>query len=499
MISYDQDALDLMLDGFKVVYDAVKVTLGPKGRNVIIGKYDPRPTHDGVTVARAVVRLLNENKDKRAVSANLMVQAAEKNNLLADGTSTVIVLSYHVLQEAVKLIAAGHDPMQLAKDIQKLEHVILGKLNRQSEKVTNILDVASVSAGEKAMGKVIADVIEIIGKDGIVTVEENPINELTSEIVDGFSVPRGFISPKMINNSKKQEAVFKEPAILVVNDKINTISELLPIIEKLITAGKKELVLFSLELGADVVANLNINNQHGAFKTVAITLPDYFDYLLQDIAGITEATVVGNNSGELLSTCELDVIGTAKRVIAGSETTSIVGGAGNIEEYIETLDIKDKKHLEQRVANIRGKVAIIKVGGATEAEINERKDRVDDAVGSTKAALKGGIVSGGGTALLQISRQLPKTPAGMVLKKAIEQPFRLLLQNAALNPDEWIFKITAPNQGIDLLHPFGIIDMKETGIIDAVLITKGAVTNAISVATTAMTAGAVIIEDDDEV
>lgn len=414
-VFYDDDARRRVLGGAKILYDAVKTTMGPKGRNVVIGKSygNPTVTHDGVSVAKAVeIADIDDETLGFKIGADLIKQAANKmNDVAGDGTTTVTVLTYHILQEANKLIATGHNPIQLRKGLEQAAEEAIKKLDGLSEDVqgkkNRVAEVATISAGDSEIGKLIAEVIAKVGKEGVVTVEEGQGLALESEVVEGFTFDRGFVSAYMVTDTTRMEAVYNQPSIIITDKKISSVAEFLPILEKLAEAGKKDLVLIAEDVEGEALGTLILNKLKGTFNTIAIKAPSFGDRrkdILNDIAILTGATVISDELGHSFETADLSMIGSARKVIVTKEETTIIEGAGAASEIKNRIDqIKaqfesstseyDKENLEKRRAALSGKVAVIKVGGATETEIEEKKFRVDDAVAAVKAALDEGIVS----------------------------------------------------------------------------------------------------------
>lgn len=523
-VFYDDDARRRVLGGAKTLYDAVKTTMGPKGRNVVIGKSygNPTVTHDGVTVAKGVeIADVDDETLGYKIGAELIKQAASKmNDVAGDGTTTVTVLTYHILHEANRLIAAGHDPMMLRKGVEAAAHEALSKLSAMSEdiagKKNRVAEVATISAGDKEIGNLIADVIEKVGKEGIVTVEEGQGLAMESEVVEGFTFDRGFVSPYMVTDPARMEAVYDKPSIVITDKKISSVQEFLPILEKLAQAGKKDLVLIAEDVEGEALGTLVLNRLKGTFNTVAIKAPAFGDRrkdILNDIAILTGATVITEERGYTFENADLDMIGSARRVIVTKDETTIIEGSGSkveVKERIEQINAQvkaatseyDKENLEKRRAALSGKVAVIKVGGATETEIEEKKFRVDDAVAAVKAALDEGIVPGGGVTLINLAAGLSadghdSIAAGrQILISALEQPFRILLTNAGINSDEWLplVKKAKAGQGLDVNNPIKLVDLKASGVVDPTRVTKEALQNSTSIAATAMTMGALVVD-----
>ncbi len=524
-VFYDDDARRRVLGGAQVLYDAVKTTMGPKGRNVVISKTygSPTVTHDGVTVAKGVeIADVDDETLGYKVGAELIKQAASKmNDTAGDGTTTVTVLTYHILQEANRLIAAGHNPILLRKGLEAAAADVITNLATAAEdikgKKSRVAEVATISAGDAAIGELIADVMDGVGRDGVVTVEEGQGLILEKEIVEGFTFDRGFVSPYMVTDTARMEAVYDKPAIVITDKKISSIQDFLPLLEKLAQTGKKELVLIAEDVEGEALGTLVLNRLKGVFNTVAIKAPSFGDRrkdVLNDIAILTGATVVSEDQGNSFENVGLEVVGTARRVIVAKDETTIIEGGGKMSEVdarIKQITAQadaasseyDKENLEKRRAALSGKVAVIKVGGATETEIEEKKFRVDDAVHAVKAALAEGIVPGGGVSLLNLSAGItttdddPTVAAGkQLLVKALEQPFRILMTNSGLNPDEWLPQIrnAKPGHGINVNAPSKLVDLKAAGVIDPARVTRDALQNAVSIAGTAMTMGALVVD-----
>jgi chaperonin GroEL len=523
-VFYDDDARRRVLGGAQILYDAVKTTMGPKGRNVVIGKTygGPSVTHDGVTVAKGVdIADVDDETLGYKVGAELIKQAANKmNDVAGDGTTTVTVLTYNILAEANKLIAAGHNPMQLRKGLEKAASDVIAKLEKLAEPIEGnkerVAEVATISAGDAEIGSLIADVIEKVGKDGVVTVEEGRGLELESEVVEGFSFDRGFVSAYMATDAARLEASYDKPAIVITDKKISSIQEFLPLLEKLAQAGKKDLVLIAEDVEGEALTTLVLNRLKGVFNTVAVKAPSFGDRrkeVLQDIAILTGAEVISEDRGLTFDTVDLNVVGTARKVIVGKDETTIIEGGGQPTEVAARLgqieaqilgstSSYDKSELEKRRAALGGKVAVIKVGGATETEIEEKKYRVDDAVAAVKAALGEGIVPGGGVTLVNLAGEIKPegndsiAAGAQLLKNALEMPFRIILGNAGLNADEWLPKVRAAKagQGINVNSPDKLVDLKKEGVVDPARVTKEALQNAASIAGTGMTMGALVVE-----
>lgn len=524
-IFYDDDARERVLGGAKALYDAVKVTYGPKGGNVVIAKGygGPTVTHDGVTVAESID--LPETDDETLgykVGAELIKQAATKLNKVAgDGTTTVTVLTYSILKEANRLIAAGHNPQELRKGIEAASHEVIKSLEKLAESVEGksdrIAEVATISAGSREIGELIADVIEKVGKEGVVTVEAGQGLELESEVVEGFSLDKGFASALFVTDVNRQEAVFEKPAIVLTDKKLSSVQDIAPILEKLAQAGQKSLVLIADEVEGEALSILVLNKLKGVFNSVVVKAPSFGDRrkeVLEDIAVLTGATVVSEERGATFENTGLEIVGTARKVIISKDETTIIEGAGKataVKARIAQIGTQaenapsnyDREQYEKRSAALSGKVAVIKVGGASETEIDEKKFRVDDAVAATKAALAEGIVAGGGVTLVNLSDAIKADGADshsagkLILKNALKQPFLQIMTNAGLNSEALLAQVEGGKAGfgIDVNTPEkGLIDVKKAGVIDPARVTKEAVQNAVSIASTAATMGALVVE-----
>ena len=518
-IFYEADARAKVLAGAKQLYDAVKVTFGPKGQNVVIEKSYGAPTitHDGVTVAEAVDLGSTDENLGEQIGAKLIKTAAQKLNKVAgDGTTTVTVLTYNILNEANKLIAAGINPMELRAGIEAAGAEIVQGIEKTAEKIAGddqkVAEVASISAGDSEIGKLIADVISKIGKDGVVTVEQGQGLEMQQEIVEGFTYDKGYSSPFFITDTNRQEAIFEKPLILVTDQKISSANELLPLLEQCAQAGRKDLVIIAEEVEGEALSVLVLNKLKGVFNTLVLKAPSFGDRrkeIMEDIAILTDATVVSSDKGMKLEEVGLEVLGSAAKVIATKDETTIIKGSGNANAVKDRINLiqsqaklaksdYEREELEKRAAALLGKVAVIKVGGASETEIDEKKFRVDDAVAATKAALAEGIVAGGGVTLVNLASTIKDTSAGaQIVKRALTAPFIHIVENAGLNSQALLAEVekTKPGYGINVMAPEqGLIDLKKAGVIDPAKVTKEAVQSATSIAATAITMGALIVD-----
>lgn len=518
-VFYGDEAREKVLAGAKTLADAVKTTMGPKGRNVVISKSygGPNVTHDGVTVAEAIDLPENENNLGEKVGAELIKQAAKKMNKAAgDGTTTVTVLTYEILKEANRLIAAGHNPMELRKGVEKAGAQVLSELNKIAEPVDGkndlITEVASISAGDTEIGKLIASVISRIGKDGVVSVEAGQGLAMESEITEGFTFDRGYVSAYMATDTNRMEAVYDKPAIIITDKKISSAQEMLPLMEKLVASGKKDIVLIAEDVEGEALGILILNRLKGALNTVAVKAPSFGDRrkeVLQDIATLTGASVITSDQGMTFDNVGLEVVGSARKVIVAKDNTTIIEGAGDKTTISQRIDqIKsqagvttsdyDREQLDKRAAALSGKVAVIKVGGATETEIDEKKYRVDDAVAAVKAALLEGIVPGGGVTPINLAGKITGDSAGAeIMRNALLMPFKQLATNAGLNAEALLAQVqeAKPGYGVDVANYQGkLIDLKKAGVVDPAMVTYQAIQNAVSIASTAMTMGALVVD-----
>lgn len=521
-VFYDDDARRRILAGAEILYSAVKTTMGPKGRNVVINKSygGPSVTHDGVTVAKSIaIEDVDDETLGYNTGAELIKQAANKmNDVAGDGTTTVTVLTYHMLREANRLIAAGHNPMLLRRGLERAAAEVTTSLGKLAESIegnkARLAEVATISAGDEAIGTQIADVMDKIGKDGVVTVEEGKSLELESEIVEGYTFDRGFVSPYMATDTKRMEAVYSKPAIVVTDKKVSSAQDLVPLMEKIAQSGKKDMILIADDIDGEALGLLVLNSLKGAFNTVAVKAPTDKDRL-QDIAVLVGAQVVSDDQGMTFENVDMNVIGSARTVIVSKDSTTIIEGAGDkklVKAHLENLQARiddetsdyQKRNYTKRHASLSGKVAVIKVGGATETEIEEKKYRVDDAVAAVKAALAEGIVPGGGTTLVNLASKYKASSeanesiaAGeRLLIQSLEKPFTILLTNSGINADEWLPQVrkAKTGMGINVNNPTELVDLKAAGVVDPVRVTREALTNAVSIAGTAMTMGALVVE-----
>lgn len=524
-IKYSEKARQAVMVGINKAADAVKITLGPKGRNAILDKGYGAPTitNDGVTIAKEI-----ELEDKfENIGAELIKEAASKTNDVAgDGTTTSAVLTQAIVREGLKYVAMGVNPIGIRHGIEKAGKEIIKELKANAKKVDSkeeIMQVATISAEDKKIGKIIAEIMEKVGKDGVITVEESQTFGLSSEVVEGMQFDKGYISPYMITNAEKMQAELEDPYILITDKKISSLNEILPILEKITQSGKKEVVIIAEEVEGEALATLVINKLRGTFNALAVKAPGFGDRrkeTLSDIAVVTGGKVITEDVGVKLESATLDMLGRARKVITTKDNTTIVDGKGDKEDIekriaqirkeIEASDSDfDKEKLKERLAKLSGGVAVLKVGAATESELTYKKHKVEDALAATKAAVEEGIVAGGGTALIKAGIVVnEKFEAGKIkeetqdladefnagfkiLIKALEDPLRQIVQNAGKEEGAVIANLIRnselKNKGYNASTNKMVDDMIKEGIIDPVKVTRTALENAISVSAMLLT------------
>lgn len=509
-IKFNEEARRSLERGVNALADAVKVTLGPKGRNVVLDKKYGAPliTNDGVTIAKEI-----ELEDAfENMGAQLVKEVATKTNDVAgDGTTTATLLAQAMIREGMRNVAAGANPMILKKGIQKAVDVVVEELKSVSKTVKTKkakAQVASISAGDEEVGELISEAMEKVGDDGVITVEESKTMETMLETVEGMQFDRGYISPYMATDPDKMEAVMHNPMVLITDRKINMIGDIMPVLEKVVQGGR-ELLIIAEDVEGEALATLVVNKLRGTFKAVAVKAPGFGDRrkaMLQDIAILTGATVISEEVGRKLDSAKLEDLGQAGQVRVSKEMTTIVEGMGNkkeIEARIaqikaqipETTSDFDKEKLQERLAKLSGGVAVIKVGAATEVELKEKKLRIEDALNATRAAVAEGIVAGGGTALLQAQAALAKLKVtgdektGVeIVKRAIEDPVRQIAANCGLEGAVIVETIRSGKKGVgfDALKE-EYVDMIGAGIVDPTKVTRSALQNAASIAAMVLT------------
>ncbi len=518
IILFNEEARQAMKRGVDKLANAVKVTLGPKGRNVVIehGYGSPTITKDGVTVAKEI-----ELEDKlENIGAELVKEVASKTNDVAgDGTTTATVLAQAMVAEGLKNITAGANPLAVKRGMEKaLEAVVTELRDKVAQPVTGdkIEHVASISANDREIGKTIADMVNEMGRDGVITVEEGQTFGIEKEVVQGMRIDKGYASHYMVTNQDRMEAEYSEPFILVTDKKISSVQDLVPILEKVLKAGKKELVIVADDVDGEALATLVVNKLRGIFNTLAIKAPGFGDRrkeMLQDIAVVTGATYITEDLGRKLDSIELTDLGSARKVVATKDNTTFVDGKGNKEQIqarasalkaqLENTDSQfDREKLQERLAKLAGGIGVIKVGAATEVEMKEKKHRIEDAIAATKAAVEEGIVPGGGVALLRamlVLENLKLEGEEMVgvriLRRAMEEPLKVIAANAGKDGAvvvEAVKKLGGTegyNAEMDRYE-----DMVKAGIIDPAKVTRFALQNATSVAALFLTTECVIYE-----
>lgn len=534
-ILFDEKARQALKRGVDTLADAVKVTLGPKGRNVVLGKGfgSPDITNDGVTIAKEI-----ELEDKvENMGAEIVKEVASKTNDIAgDGTTTAVVLAQAMIKEGFKFVTMGVNAMGIRLGMEEAAKHVVEALKKMAKPIKNreeIMQVAAVSSESDEIGSIIADTLEKVGKDGVVTVEESQTFGIESEIVKGMQFDKGYVSHYMVTNAERMEAVYEDPYILITDKKISAINDILPVLEKVVQAGKKELVIIAEDLEGEALATLVVNKIRGTFSALAVKAPGYGDRrkeMLEDIAIMTGGKVISEELGLKLDKAEFNMLGQARKVIAGKENTTIVGGKGKkqaIEDRINQvrLQIKqtdsefDREKLEERLAKLSGGVAVIKVGAATETEMKYKKFKIEDAVAATKAAISEGIVAGGGTALVKAaaivskmveekkikspSRELAREfDAGFeILLKSLDEPLIQIVKNAGKEGGAILSAVKTGlkdnpllSSGYNALVDKVVPDMIKAGILDPVKVTRSALENAVSAAAILLTTEAVVAD-----
>jgi chaperonin GroEL len=522
-IVYDQKARELLLRGVNTLADAVRVTLGPKGRNVILEKSfgSPLVTKDGVTVAKEI-----ELEDKfENMGAQMVKEVASKTSDVAgDGTTTATVLAQSIYREGAKLVAAGHNPMELKRGIEKAVEIVveeLKKLSKPTKDQKEIAQVGTISANnDETIGNIIAEAMNKVGKEGVITVEEAKSMETTLEIVEGMQFDKGYISPYFVTNPEKMEAVLDEPLILINEKKISSMKDLLPVLEQVAKMGKP-LLIISEDVEGEALATLVVNKLRGTLKVAAVKAPGFGDRrkaMLEDIAILTGGQMISEELGIKLESISIKDLGSAKRIVIDKDNTTIVDGAGDKKEIEarvkqmrtqieETTSDYDREKLQERLAKLVGGVAIINVGAATETEMKEKKARVEDALNATKAAVEEGIIPGGGVAYLRCIPTLDKVKLEdqrqfgiQIVKKALVDPLRWIAQNAGHDGSIIIEKVknAKGNYGFDAAKEEYVNDMMVAGIIDPTKVARIALQNAASVASLLLTTEAMVAEKPKE-
>jgi chaperonin GroEL len=516
-IKFSEDARRAMLRGVDALANAVKVTLGPKGRNVVLEKKfgSPLITNDGVTIAKEI-----ELEDAfENMGAKLVAEVASKTNDVAgDGTTTATVLAQAMIREGLKNVTAGANPMGIRKGIEKAVIVAVEELKaitKPIESKESIAQVASISSSDEEVGQLIAEAMERVGNDGVITIEESKGFTTELDVVEGMQFDRGYTSAYMVTDTDKMEAVLEKPYILITDKKISSIQEILPILEQVVQQGKS-LLLIAEDIEGEALSTLVVNKLRGTFNAVAVKAPGFGDRrkaMLEDIAALTGAEVITEELGRELKTTTLESLGSASKVVVTKENTTIIEGSGdsaNIASRVNQIRVQleettsefDREKLQERLAKLAGGVAVIKVGAATETELKERKLRIEDALNATRAAVEEGIVSGGGTALLNVYKKVAaieaegdiQTGINIVLR-AIEEPVRQIAHNAGLEGSVIVERLKKEKVGIGFNAATGEwVNMIEAGIVDPTKVTRYALQNAASVAAMFLTTEAVVAD-----
>ncbi len=521
-LKYDVDARNALQSGVDAVANAVKVTLGPKGRYVVIDKKFGAPTitNDGVTIAREIeVEDVFQNQGAQLVRE----VATATNDVAGDGTTTATVLAQAIVRQGLKNVAAGANPLALKRGIEKAVDQVVANIAKQSTPVSGkdqIARVATISAGDEEIGDVIADAIDKVGKDGVVNVEEGQTFGMDLEFTEGMQFDKGYISPYMVTDQDRMEAVLEDPYILIANSKIGSVRDILPILEQTIQSGKP-LLIIAEDVEGESLATLVVNKLRGTFTGVAVKAPGFGDRrkrMLEDIAILTGGEVITEEMGLKLENTQLTQLGRARRVVVAKDTTTIVDGNGDsnaikgrinqIKNEIENTDSDfDREKLQERLAKLSGGVAVVKVGAATETEMKEKKHRVEDALQATRAALEEGIVPGGGSALLVAQKALDIEAVGdedeqtgaRIVYRALEEPLRQISENAGMEGSVVVNEVRKSKKDHGLNAATGeIVNLITEGIIDPAMVTRSALQNAASIAKNILTTEAIIAEVPDK-
>ncbi len=524
---YDEKARQSLKRGMDILAEAVKTTLGPKGRNVALDKKwgAPTVTHDGVTVAKEI-----ELKDSfENMGAQLLKEAATRTNDVAgDGTTTATVLAQAIINEGLKNVAAGANPMQLKRGIEKASEAVVAEIKAMAMPVKGkeeIADIATISAADPEIGDLIAEVMDKVGKDGVITVEEGRGLRFETEYTEGMQFDRGYISAYFVTNPDRMESELEDPLILITDKKISAISDILPVLERMLQTGKKELLIIAEDVEGEALATLVVNKLRGTINVLAVKAPGFGDRrkaMLEDISVLTDGVVISEEVGRKLDATQMADMGEARRVVANKDEATIIEGKGDAAEIQarikqikaqidETTSDYDREKLQERMAKLSGGVAVIKVGAATEVELKERKHRVEDALSATRAAVEEGIVPGGGVALVKAISGLDKlqlegdvATGAQMLRRALEEPIRQIAKNGGMDGSvvlEAVRRLQAEkndgNLGYDVMTGL-YTNMVESGIIDPAKVTRSAVENAASIAAMVLTTDALVAEVPEE-
>jgi len=521
-LKYDEVSRRALERGVNIIADAVKVTLGPKGRNVVLEKKYGAPTitNDGVTIAREIEV---EDAFENAGVQLLKEVATKTNDVAGDGTTTATILAQAMVKEGLRNVAAGASPLQLKKGIETAVETVVSELGKLSADISTdkkkIAEVASISSADEKIGQTIADAMDKVGKDGVITVEESNKFGIEIELVEGLQFDKGYLSPYMVTDAERMEAVLNDPYILLANQKISAVGDLVPVLEKIQQSGKP-LLIIAEDVEGEALATIVVNKLRGTLNTVAVKAPGFGDRrksMLEDIAIVTEGKVISEEIGIKFENVTLDMLGSARQVKVDKENTTVVEGKGSadsikgrikqIRNEIEQSDSDfDKEKLQERLAKLSGGVAVIRVGAATEVELKEKKHRIEDALSATKAAVEEGIVPGGGVVLVNAIKKIKldklegdiKTGAAIVAK-ALEEPLRQIAENAGLEGSVVVEKVKSLKQGEGLDAYSGeYVNMIEAGIIDPAKVTRSALQNASSIAALLLTTEVVIADKPEK-
>ena len=521
IIAFEEDARRALERGMNQLADAVRVTLGPKGRNVVLEKKwgAPTITNDGVSIANEIE--LEDPWEK--IGAELVKQVAKKTDEIAgDGTTTATVLAQALVREGLRNVAAGANPMSLKRGIEKATELAVEAIKNQAKDIETrdeIAHTASVSAGDPEIGEVIAKAMDVVGKEGVITVEESNTFGIELETVEGMRFDKGYISPYFVTDPERMEAVLDDPYIMIANSKISSAQQLLPVLEKVVQSGKA-LVVIAEDVDGEALATLVVNKIRGTFKSVAVKAPGFGDRrkaMLQDIAILTGGQVISEEVGLSLEKATMNDLGEAKKVQVSKENTTIVEGAGSTEDIkgriaqikqeIERTDSDwDREKLQERLAKLAGGVGVIKVGAATEVELKEKKHRIEDALSATRAAVEEGIVAGGGVALIRAQGALDKldlegdeATGAAIVRKALELPLYWIAANAGLEGAVAVSKVRelSDNQGLDA-STGEYVDLFKAGVVDPAKVTRSAVQNAVSIASLLLTTETLVVDKPEE-
>ncbi|RJO62333.1 chaperonin GroEL [candidate division WS5 bacterium] len=517
-IKFSEDARASLKEGVDKLANTVKTTLGPKGRNVVLDKKYGAPTitNDGVTIAKEIdLEDIYEN-----MGAQLVKEVASKTNDVAgDGTTTATVLAQAIVTEGLKNVTAGANPMEIKKGIEKASEHVVSEIEKTSKKISGkeeIAQVASISAADEEIGVLIADVMNKVGKDGVITVEEGQTLGLEQEVVEGMQFDNGYIAPYMVTDAERMEAVYEHPSILLTDKKISSINEIVPLLEKMAQAGKKDLVIIADDIEGEALATLVVNKIRGVFNTLAVKAPGFGDRkkeMLEDISILTGAKLISEEIGLKLEDADMDVLGSARKVISDKDNTTIIEGSGSkgdikarveqIRSWISKATTDwDKEKLQERLAKLSGGVAVLKVGAATEVELKEKKHRIEDALAATRAAVEEGIVPGGGVALVDIAPGLSSLKGTKdeetgikILQRALEEPLRQIAMNAGKEGSVVVDEVQKREKGVGYdAAKDDYKDMIKAGIVDPAKVTRSALQNAASISALFLTTEAVVAE-----